>query len=463
MTILRMKERPVIHSLYAPGMLPEPRSFELDTLIYWVKRTPECIGILKRIATDIVTDISFRAVESTKIGRPAKNRNENREIKAENFARKVNYRKKLIALQIDKLMTGDYYGWLGKVSDSQVAQIAKEVYKEYGVELKEFTPGDFSGEINAVELVPSSMMQINHDNFKVTGYTQKNKTNPIADRHFSTDEIIHQKLLDIDGGVYGFSPMEAGYTTIRTINSIKDFAYYYFKNGAKLDRAWKFMGNVDPNFLKKFEENLRTYKNVKMSHGDIVLANADKIEIDKLSESDKDMQYRQLAIYSTGVLAFSFNMPADILSSILGADIKGTAGSSDIEDAGYNRNIECAQKEEEETWNERLWIPYFGVEMSLERTFRQDQIRITQDRAQNVVVSEFMFKHEFPVKDEFFLDILHIPRQYLIPGKIKREVEEESKSGVPEKPVEGQGREAYANQKRKQQEVQARNNPPTAN
>lgn len=464
MGIPRLKERPVLNSLYVAGMMPEPRSFDLDTLIFWVKRTPECIGIIKRIATDIVTSISFKAVEEKAQGRPAKNRNISREVKAEDFLRKTNYRKKLIALVMDKLITGDYYGWIGEIPESQAQDISKEVFQSYGLEWKELdikANFDSSDLVNTVEIVPSSTMQIDHDEFKIKRFIQKVKSSPGKERIFRPEEIIHNKLIEIDGSVYGYSPMEASFVTIKTINSIQDFAYYYFRNGAKLDRAWMFEDVVGENFIKQFEQNLKQYRNVKRSHGDLVLGSSGKLKVESLSESEKDMQYRQLAIYSTGRLAFAFNMPADILSSILGTDIRQAAGSSDIEDAGYNRNIEQAQQDEEDLWNERFWIPYFKVEMYLDRSFKQDQIRVTQNRAMNVSVANFMFQHEYPVKDEFYLDIMNIPRKYLIKGNIKKEIEIQTSGMGPREPAQGMGRQAFSDQKRDQQQVQQRNNPPS--
>ena len=461
MPIPSLKERPVLNSLYIPSMLPEPRSMDLDSLMFWVKRTPECIGIVKRIATDIVTNIYFKAIDEKTVGRPTKSPKSNKEIKAENFSRTVKYRKKMIALVMDRLITGDYYAWKGKISDEQVSKVAKEVYSEYGLEFKEIeTKAYFNEEFNgysAIEMVPSTMVSIEHDTHKITKFVQKNKTSPQDDKRFSPDEIIHQTTMDIDGSVYGFSPMEASYRTIRTINSIQDYAWYYFKNGAKLDRVWKFMGNVDEGYLKKFEKTLQDYKNVNRSHGDLILANADKIETENLTESEKDMQYRQLAIYSTGRLAFAFNMPADILSSILGADIKQAAGSSDIEDAGYNRNIEQAQRDEEDLWNSEFWVPYFKVEMKFERSFLQDKIQETQYRVQNVALANFFFQHEFPLTDEFYYDIFDLPREFIKEGKIKREIEIETPGGTPAGPPAGSGRQAYANEKRKQQSVQQAN------
>lgn len=462
-----LKERPIMNSLFQTDIrMPEPRSFDLPTLIYWVKRTPECIGILKRIATDVVTELSFTAVAEQKTGRPGKNFQENIEDKAAYFARKNLLRHKLIALVIDMLMTGDFYMWKGKLSENQLKEITLKHLREYDIELKEdielkqFYDEDSNG-VNAIELIPSSMMKIHHDNFKILKYVQEAK-NTREDRIFDPDEIVHGKMMEIDGSVYGYSPMEASYVAIRTINSIQDYGYYYFENGAKVDRAWKFMGNPSETYINKFIETLNQYKGVRKAHSDLVLTGADKIEMESLNEISEEMQYRQLAIHSVGRLAFAFNMPADILSSILGVDVRGTAGGSDIEDAGYNRNIIQLQQYVEELLNSQLFLPEFKVEMSFERTFRQDQVRQIQYMAMTVPVIEFFFKHEIPVADEYFMKLLQIPRKYIIKGNIKKEIEMSQPFQMDKsKKVDGPNQQAYQQAKLKQQRPQQENNPPT--
>ncbi len=467
LSLPELKERPVINSVFMPSKdMPEPRPFNLRTLLGWIKRTPECIGILKRIATDIVTDISFTAVEMPRTaGRPAKTINQSKEDKANEFAHKNLLKHKLLALVIDWAATGDFYLWKGRITDNQVKEIARKHYKELGLEIKEIDTKQFFDEdpnaINSVEIVPSSSMEIFHDHFKITEYKQWVRSRSGDKRTFSTKEIIHGKYMEIDGSLYGFSPIEASFVAIRTINAIQDYNFQYFENGAKIDRVWKFMGNPGPEYIEKFKEDIKQYISIKNAHGHLVLAGADKIESEALNEISEEMEYRKLAINSVGRLAFAFNMPADTLSPILGIDIKQAAGSSDVEDAGYNRNIENAQSYFEDLLNTQLFIPDFGVTIHFERRFRQDQIRQSQDRTQVVPFVEFLFRHKYPVTDEFIHKTFQIPREFLIEGKIKREVEPMAQPSVlSNKDMKGPASQAEAQQKKNQQRPQQDTNPP---
>ncbi len=465
---ISLKERPVLNSMYIPSKtIPSLRSFDLHTLLYWIKRTPECIGIGKRIATDVVTEISFTAIEPGKMGagRPSKVYKPNVEDRAMEFSKRNLLKHKLLALVLDYVFTGDFYLWMGKIRDKQIKEIALQHYKDYGIEVKEietkqFFDEDFNG-INAIEIVPSSVVRIIHDEFKITKYLQETKVGKELYREFLPDEIIHGKFIEIDGSVYGFSPMEASYTAIRTVNAIQDYNWFYFENGAKIDRVWKFMGNPNEDYIKKFKEDIRQYVSVKKAHGHLVLTGADKIESESLNEISAEMEYRQLAIHSIGRIAHAFNMAADTLSPILGGDIKQAAGSTDIEDAGYNRNIERMQEYIENLMNTQLWIPFFKVEMKFERNFRQDKIRQSQDRAMITPFLEFLFRHDYPITDEFVHNTLQIPRKYLTKGKIKREVEEMGTPFSPGKPMAGPKKQAFQEQKKKQQAPQQSNNPPT--
>jgi len=460
---IESKERPVINSTYIPApYMGEPRSLDLDTLVYWVKKTPECIGIIKRIATDIVTEYDFISVASQASGRPNKSFHKKVEEKAHLFAEKNFLRQKLLSAVTDWIITGDAYIWMGKVSEKQISEIAARKYDELGItgdvdDASTFYDEDWNG-INSIEVVPSSMVEIYHDDIKINKYIQKSKTNPENDRRFDPDEIIHAKFLDIDGKVYGYSPMESSFTAIKTINAIQDYSYNYFANGVKLDRAWLISGSVNQTYIDKLESMLKKYKSVAKARGDLVIAGGDKISVEKLNEASEEMEYRQLAINAVGRLAFAFNMPADILSAILGVDVKGTAMGSDIEDAGYNRNIIQSQKYWENIMNSQLWDK-FKVHMTLERTFRQDQIRQIQYQTQAVTFAEFLFKHEYPVSDEYIHSLLQIPRKFLNEGTIKREIEVQMKSPL-QAPVKGGNSEKFADSKKKQQEPQERNNPP---
>lgn len=469
MTILSLptaKGRPVFNAPFFPystrmdgfpivgGMTP--RQFDMKKLMWWIKRTPECIGIGRRIATDIVTNISFVGIEKNLTGRPAKNFKKNKEIKAQEFALRENLKEKLIAGILDWVFTGDAYLWMGKVDQKMVDQKLKEIFKEEIKSSKYLDEDDL--DVTSIEIVPSSTVEVRHNASQILLYRQEVNGVP---REFMPDEIIHAKFMNVDGSPYGFSPMQASGMVVETLGYIKDYATNYFKNGGTPDMIFKLpkeMAN-SPNF-KLIEQTLEKYKNNQHKHGNLLFAG--EVEVEKINEWSKDMEFRQLAIYLTGVLAFSFNMPADILSSILGADIKGSASGSDIEDTGYNRNISNAQEYWENLLNTQLFNLSFDVDMRFERTFRQDQIRLAQYRVQNVALAEFLFKHEYPLTDEFFHDTLQIPRKYLTEGEIKREVEEmNAVGGAFGASPKGANQKKYSEAKKAQQKPQERNSSNT--
>ena len=258
--------------------------------------------------------------------------------------------------------------------------------------------------------------------------------------------------------------MEAGYTAIRTINSIQDYGYTFFQNGAKLDRVWKYQGIPSADYWNKLQDDVKQYVSNKKAHGHLFIAGAEKVETETLNEITEEMEYRQLAIHSVGRIVFAFNMPADTASALLGKDIKQSAGGSDIEDAGYNRNIERAQEYQENLWNTQLWIPHFGVEMHFVRTFKQDQIRQIQYMAMATPVAEFVHRNKFPVKEEFYYNLLQIDKSYLKEGKIEWAPEEIAQPFSPasnKKVLKGQASQAGQETKKQEQKPQQRNNPPT--
>ena len=467
---LEAKERPSINSAFIRSAQTggELRNFNLDTLWWWIKRTPECIGILKRITTDIFTHAEFTAIDVSRAGRPSKNPNQKREEFAKRFWSRNHGRQKLIAGGYDWLGTGDAYLWKGKLSENQIKEVALRHYQSFGLEMKsvdvkQFFDEDFNG-VNAIEIIPSSMTEIDHNDTNIVKYIQKSKVNPGILKEFSVDEVIHLKFIEMDGRVYGFSPMESSFVSILTVNAIQDYNYNIFANGVKMDRVWKFSGKPSQIYLDKFEENLAKYKKVKHAHGDLVVAGAERIESERLNEVTEEMEYRKLAINAVGRLAFAYNMPADILSSILGIDVKGTALGSDIEDAGYNRNIAQSQLYWEELLNSQLFIPEFKVMIKFERTFRQDQIRQVQQQVQASTFAEFLFKHDYPVTDEYIHEMLQIPRRFITSGKIERQPEPtpfEMPKAPLKPPEKGAAQQANSAAKTEQQKPQQNINPPT--
>ncbi|KKL25567.1 hypothetical protein LCGC14_2404030, partial [marine sediment metagenome] len=122
------------------GALSTSSTFLADkrTLMNWIKRTSECMGILRQISNDIITRINFTAMEEPKKGgRPVKNLGKNKELEAQNFAKNNFLKQTLKAAVIEGLALGDAYLWKGKISTEEKETMIRKVYKEVGIELKE--------------------------------------------------------------------------------------------------------------------------------------------------------------------------------------------------------------------------------------------------------------------------------------------------------------------------------------
>lgn len=458
------KERPVLNSFFVYSNMYETKQYNMQSLMAWVKKTPEVLGIIKRIAVDIVTNIEFSSIKEQLTGRPSPNFKKKIEDNAIVFSKSNFFKQKMIQLVFDWLITGDAYIWLGKLKDSKVKEILDKYNTSYktDISVKEIIDEDYNG-INLLEIVPSTTMFINHDEIKILGYTQVVGVNK---RLFNTDEVVHGIFMPLDGKVYGYSPMVSCFGPMNTLSDIESSARNFFNNGGYPDKVFMFPKEMasSPTF-KAAEQALEKYKHAESKHGNMLIAG--EVEIQDLNTPMDKMEHRQLAVYLTGKIAFAFNMPSNMISSILGVDIKGSSGSSDLEDTGYYRSIEEAQDYWETLLNSQLWNPYFSVDMKFERKFRQDEIRISQARTQNIAAIQFLKGNEFPINEEFYYELLHIPRKYREEGKIKftqiqlnQETQQEGTQVANKKASDNEDKKKYSEEKKKQQEPQQRNNPP---
>lgn len=360
---------------------PESYSKVLD----YIKKSPETLAVFNAIATDITSDgVYFTPVQKT--GGDTK-------IKAaQDFIRANSWRSQFKGGIIDWLMLGNCAWWIG-LSENEGKEFIKE---KLGINYK----GDFYdeqfNEFRKFQTVPWSTMYILHDSENINGYKQVVGTGdselvdqygkPLEDttrssvghttRIWKPDAIIHAKFMSFDGKVYGYTPTFSLLPVISTQQLLKDYLGNYFQNGGVPDWMFILPGEManSPN-VSRLEQMLQEYTSTSQKHGNMVIPGDVKTEA--INKFDKDMEFRSLAVYYTAVLAFAFNMPMGRLQSILGLENK--AKESDIAAESYWRTISEAQDYFEDLFNTQLFIPYFGVELHFNKTYKQDQIRESQN------------------------------------------------------------------------------------
>ena len=474
------------------GAITTSSTFLTDkrTLMNWIKRTAEAIGILRQISMDVITRITFIALpQEQKKGRPpAKNPKEGAEEKAAKFAKDNHLKQQLRAAMIEGPALGDAYLWMGKVSLGEKKEILKKVFKQVGIELKESEieakaiDEDYVGE-KTIQYVASASMNIEVDSSgtKIKSYVQRTalgfgpQTFPSATirgtfggtvtgqtRRWFPDQIIHYKFMELDGKVHGFTPMQSVFPIMKTLGAIKDYHGHYFESAILPDIVFNFEED-DPNSVhhEKMRQLLEEWWNNKRRSPAITTG---KFDVKEFNKWNKDMEFRMLAIYYTGVMAFSIGMPLEKIRAILGGEMKSTTGGSDISNTDYQRNIYDMQDDWEQLLNTQFFNEEFGVNIKFERSAARDEVAEVLRDSQKTNWIDQMFQKDW-IKEDNKIDLLSkefpsIPKDYWNPNP---EPELPMMGGMmPSSKAlpKGQASQAHADEKREQQKPQAKNKPP---
>ena len=475
------------------GTISTSSTFLADkrTLMNWIKRTAEAMGMLRQIALDVVTRINFVALpQEKKGGRPSKiDPGQDAEAKATKFARDNHLKSQLRAAVMEGPALGDSYLWIGKTNLNDRKDALKEIYNQFGLEVKETEieskalDEDYVGE-KTIQYVASATMDIQLDKSgtKIKSYIQRthlgwgNQTFPSATlrsvtqgstlggvREWKPDQIIHYKFMELDGKVHGYTPLQSVFPIMKTLGAIKDYHGHYFESAILPDIIFNFEED-DPNNVhhEKMKQLLEEWWNNKRRSPAITTG---KFDVKEFNKWNKDMEFRMLAIYYTGVIAFSIGMPLEKIRAILGGEIKSTTGGSDISNTDYQRNIYDIQDDWENLLNTQFFNEEFGVDLKFERAAARDEVAEVMRDSQKLNWIDRMFKLDL-INEQDRVDLLakefpSIPKTYwnenpepelpMIGGMIP------SSKALPK----GQASEAHAEDKKKQQEPQQKNKPPT--
>ena len=345
------------------------------------RSSPEFMSVMNIIASDVISDgFSFKAKKG---GR-------NKIIKAEDFAKSNRLKQTLKSILYDILITGEGFGWMGNISNDDLKEVCyrhaerltKENNKRLGSLLyfkaiksiyeKQRIFDEDSVLPRKFRQVPSTTMVIENSQTEITGYKQVVGSN-IVD--YSPEEIIKFELMELDGRVEGFTPMESLITQVVLLGSMWNNMEAFFKNGAQPDRIYKLPKELagSPNH-RMLIDTLKKYKEVRNRHGSLVFTG--DLDIEDLQQMDK-MQFADLGLYITSVVAFAWGVPVSRIPFLVGRSASG-GGAEGSADSAYWRRISESQSLIEDVMNSQLWAPFFGVEMEFNRKYLQDEVRETQ-------------------------------------------------------------------------------------
>jgi len=359
------------------------------TFIKYARRSPQLMGFLDIVATDMLSDgVEFKAIK--------KESGRNKILNARKFWAANSGIEVSQATIYDLLITGIGYNWIGKISEKQMKEFCKisihqllpevkEGVLEYKAErmMDDIKEGNSDKLAKKLRHIASSTMSKNTNEYEVTSYLQRVGVNK---KIFDTDEILEFQLMPFDGKVYPFPPMEAILAEIYLLWLITQNNVSFFENGGKPDNVFILPKELagSPNH-KYLIDTLKKYKKVQNKHGNLVFTG--DLTVQKLMEVDQQMENKDLGLYLISVLAMMYGIPVNRIPFLVG---KAAAGgdSGGLADTGYWRKISVWQSKLEAVYNRELFIPFFGVEMKYRRGYLQDEVRETQNEMQKTSIAE---------------------------------------------------------------------------
>lgn len=359
-----------------PSTIRSP-GFQYKKFWQWFKARPELVAVINVLTTDIIGDRpEFVGTDGKPLGR-------NKFLQAQRFWRENRVKESVKAILYDMFVTGDGYGWIGKLSADDRAQKAKEIADIFTMKHK--LPNSKTSELaikiaqdedlkapKKFDYVASSTVQIENSYQEILSYWQNvsGKT-----RRFAPHEIIHFRLNTLDGMVQGFSPMEALIAEIMLIYFVKENMLAFMRNGGSPSKVFVLPDELSNSDNHQFlVETLQRYNVVENRNGNLVFTG--NVDIKDLASTPKDMEYKEMALYLTSNIAFAFSIPVTRIPYLVGDSATG-GDSGGIAESGYWNMISEKQDQIEDLLNLQLFEG-LGWNIKLNRKYKQDEVREAQ-------------------------------------------------------------------------------------
>jgi hypothetical protein len=418
---IEIKGNPLANETFMPIIHPYGRQPDVDFRNLWnyVESSPEMQALLDAMTNDILSDGWM--LEG---GR-------NQKLKAEEFLAKNNSKQLFKGFLWDAFVTGNAYLFKSGIKEIQVKEaIARVVSKsvianglksehksviidKYFLELKAQDEDIFT--TRKLQLVASSTMRANFDQYGNVKNWVQSVVGILNPNTFTAEEIVHFRLLHLNGKFYGYTPMRAATSLIDLIADIRDYARYYFEKGGDPPRIYilKDATMGDPTY-RAFEKAVSTYAQITNKYKSLVITG--DVDVKDINVMNKDMEFRELAVYITQVMIMMWGVPPSRVPNV----IMSNSAKQDITTTdGYYRKIAHIQDIFEDLINSQV-LDAFKVKLKFNRTYKQDEIRevqvdmfkadvvdkllsrqiVNQDYVWNYLKIEDKYKGKFPDEEE---------------------------------------------------------------
>ena len=358
------KQLPMLNYLEAQTTQPFLQDYRQISrkkrMMYLTQRTAEAWNVVDVHARDIADDFHFEPLD--------KSSSQQRLKRANNFVQRNRFKKLLLNVVQDILITGEGYIHKRELNRTQITMLQQEFSRA----LKKDYDEDFF-KLRSLRQAASTTMSVQHDNHDVTGYTQQvaQMGNPLE---FNTNEIIRLTFNEMDGKVEGWTPLFLMPLKFELLSLVWSNQLDFQARGNHPDMvvmAETLRAN-QPGF-RKLEQDLRKYNTPGNSkHGTLLMSADAKFSIQQLERMDS-LQFKEVDDFISTLFASLFQIPGGRLN-IKTAEAAKSKDSNNSADKGYWNMVEQKQDLISEVLNSQLWIPYFGVSMVFNKSYKHDDV-----------------------------------------------------------------------------------------
>jgi hypothetical protein len=330
---------------------------------YLVERSPEATSIVDGHARDICGRFHFEPFNENSSGKIRVNR-------AKRFVEGTDYKSQRLAWVKDCLKTGDGFLFISELSKKYADVVARE--------FKKIDPSfnDMSFRARGLNSVSSTTMAINHDNFDVTGYTQSllgTAGGTEHERQFQKSKIMHLTFDKPAGKVEGYTPLYSVPLHLELLWLLWDNQYDFQVKGNHPDLVvMAEMLDRNKNAFNKVQKELSAYNQPGNSKHGTLLLTGDKFNIQQLERMDT-LQFKEVGMFISSLVGSLFHYPQSRLSIKTEESAKSKDSSGGNEKFYYNM-VEQKQDMMTDLENRMFWIPYFGVRIVQDKSYKHDQI-----------------------------------------------------------------------------------------
>lgn len=361
-----VKELPMLNYLESQSTQPFLQDYRQISrkkrLMYMVQRTPEAYSIIEAHARDIADSFHFE-VPGKKNGQ-----SKTRVSRAKNFVQRNRFRKLLLNVVMDVIITGEGYIHKKELNRQQITMLQQEFTRALKTDYDE----DFF-KLRSVREVASTTMSVQHDGYSVTAYTQQvaQTGDPLE---FTLNEIIRTTFGEMNGKVEGWTPLLLMPLHFELLALLWGNQYDFQAKGNHPDMIVmaETMRSNQPGF-RKLEQDLRKYNTPGNSkHGTLLMSADAKFSIQQLERMDS-LQFKEVGDFIQTLFASLFQFPVSRLG-IKTAEAAKSKDSNNSADKSYWNAVEQKQDLLAENLNSQLWLPYFGVEMVFDKSYKHDDV-----------------------------------------------------------------------------------------